>query len=83
MELGLELLPHLPYSPDLAPSDYHLFRSLEHTLRGTNFNNVEEVKAHLEKVFNAKSKDFFEKGIEQFQNSQHNNKNSLYAGKTC
>jgi hypothetical protein len=26
-ELDWEILPH-PYSPDLAPSDYHLFRSL-------------------------------------------------------
>jgi hypothetical protein len=27
-ELDWEILPHQPYSSDLAPSDYHLFRSL-------------------------------------------------------
>jgi transposase len=27
-EIDWEILPHPPYSPDLAPSDYHLFRSL-------------------------------------------------------
>jgi histone-lysine N-methyltransferase SETMAR len=26
-ELDREILPHPPYSPDLAPSDYYLFRS--------------------------------------------------------
>ncbi len=31
-DLGWEVLPHLPYSPNIAPSDYHLFRSLQHFL---------------------------------------------------
>jgi histone-lysine N-methyltransferase SETMAR len=28
-ELNWEILDHPPYSPDLAPSDYHLFRSFK------------------------------------------------------
>jgi histone-lysine N-methyltransferase SETMAR len=31
---GCELLSHPPYSPDLAPSDYHLFGPLKDHLRG-------------------------------------------------
>jgi hypothetical protein len=31
-ELDWEILPHPPYSPDLAPSDYHLFPSLSPTI---------------------------------------------------
>jgi hypothetical protein len=31
-ELDSEILSHPPYSPDLAPSDYHLFRSLSPTI---------------------------------------------------
>jgi histone-lysine N-methyltransferase SETMAR len=30
-ELDWKILPHPPYSPDLASSDYHLFRSLSPT----------------------------------------------------
>ncbi|KAM8702325.1 hypothetical protein ACLKA7_004989 [Drosophila subpalustris] len=35
-ELGFELLPHPPYSPDLAPSDYWLFADLKKMLRVKN-----------------------------------------------
>jgi len=35
--------PHPPYSPDLAPSDYHLFGPLKGHLGGTRFCNNEEV----------------------------------------
>ena len=36
LELGWEVWPHPPYSHDLAPSDYHLFRSLQKHLNGKN-----------------------------------------------
>jgi histone-lysine N-methyltransferase SETMAR len=32
-KMGWTVLPHLPYSPDLAPSDFHLFVSLKDVLR--------------------------------------------------
>ncbi|GFV42526.1 histone-lysine N-methyltransferase SETMAR [Trichonephila clavipes] len=32
--LGWEVLGHPPYSPDIAPSDYYLFRSLQNYLTG-------------------------------------------------
>ena len=27
-----DVLPHPPYSPDIAPSDYHSFKSMAHSL---------------------------------------------------
>jgi histone-lysine N-methyltransferase SETMAR len=38
LELDLEILPHPPYSPDLAPSDHYLLRSLFSNLRGVSLN---------------------------------------------
>jgi hypothetical protein len=32
--LGFQCLDHPPYSPDLAPSDYHLFPGLKKQLKG-------------------------------------------------
>jgi [histone H3]-lysine36 N-dimethyltransferase SETMAR len=33
MELDWEVLPHPPYSPDIAPSDYHLFRAMDNFMQ--------------------------------------------------
>jgi histone-lysine N-methyltransferase SETMAR len=43
--LGLTLLPHPAYSPNLAPSNFHLFPELNEDLRGQNFSSDEEAKA--------------------------------------
>ena len=32
-ELGYEVLPHPPYSPDLSPTDYHFFKHLDNFLQ--------------------------------------------------
>ena len=46
MELGWEVLSHPSYSPDLAPSDYHLFLALQHFLNGKSFMKMEMLKQH-------------------------------------
>ena len=40
-----EFLEHPPYSPDLVPSDFHLFSSLKKFLAGQRFTCDDEVKA--------------------------------------
>ena len=53
---------HPPYSPDLAPSDYYLFRSLQN-LNGETFNNDAAVKSHLVLFFDGKDQKFYKRGI--------------------
>lgn len=42
-ELGLKRLPHPPYSPDIAPSDFFLFGYLKKQLEGYLFESHEEL----------------------------------------
>ncbi|GFV53546.1 histone-lysine N-methyltransferase SETMAR [Trichonephila clavipes] len=41
-ELGWEVLMHPPYSPDLAPSDYHLFHALKNFLSDKKLESRED-----------------------------------------
>lgn len=36
---NIEVVPHAPYSPDLAPSDFWLFPAMKDTLRGRTFSS--------------------------------------------
>lgn len=62
-ELGWEVLMHPPYSPDLAPSDYHLFRSLQNSLNGVKLDSKEACENHLDQFFAQKPQKFFNDGI--------------------
>jgi len=44
VQLGWDVLSHPPYSSDLEPSDYHLFRSLQNSLNGKNFDFLKACK---------------------------------------
>lgn len=50
-ELDWDVLLHPSYSPDLAPSDCHLFRSLENDLRGKHFESLEHITMSLLQFF--------------------------------
>ena len=63
LQLGWEVLIHLLYSLDIAPLDFHLFRSLQNSLNGKNFNSLEDCKRDLEQFFAQKDKKFWEDGI--------------------
>jgi len=45
LQLGLEVLPHPPYSPDLAPSDYHLFGPMKKMLGEQKFASDTELQS--------------------------------------
>ncbi|GFY24200.1 histone-lysine N-methyltransferase SETMAR [Trichonephila clavipes] len=62
-ELGWEVLMHPPYSPDLAPSDYHLFLALQNFLSDKKLGSREDCENRLLDVFANKSQDFYERGI--------------------
>ena len=63
LELGWKVMPHQPYSPDLAPSDYHLFSSLQSHLNGKTFDSNEAVKNELIQFFASKNQTFYERRI--------------------
>jgi histone-lysine N-methyltransferase SETMAR len=57
--LGFQCLDHPPYSPDLAPSNYHLFPGLKKQLKGRNFASDAEVIAVAETWLDGQSSEFF------------------------
>ncbi|GFW27894.1 mariner Mos1 transposase [Trichonephila clavipes] len=60
LQLEWDTMPHPPYSPDLAPSDYYLFRSLQNFLTLTS---NKEVKNHIGQFFASKDQKVSERGI--------------------
>jgi hypothetical protein len=56
-------LPHLPYSPDLTPSDYHMFGPLKEAMGGKKFRSVEEVYQAVHEWLRIRPQEFFSRGI--------------------
>ena len=57
--LGFQCRDHPPYSPDLAPLDYHFFRGLKKQLKGRHFSSNMEVIAALETWLDGQPSEFF------------------------
>jgi hypothetical protein len=60
-----ELFDHPPYSPDLAPSDYHLFTYPKNWLGSQLFNNNEELAESVKTWLSSQAADFFDTSIQK------------------
>jgi len=58
--LGFHFLDHPPYSPDLAPSDYHLFSGLKKQLKVRHFSSDADIIAAAETWLDGQYSNFFE-----------------------
>jgi histone-lysine N-methyltransferase SETMAR len=56
---GWERLDHAPYSPDLAPSDFHFFPTLKRTLEGRRFTTNKDDEAPVR----TRDTDFYQQGF--------------------
>jgi len=76
-ELGWEVLMHPLYSSDIAPSDYHLFRSLQNSLNGVKLASKEACENYLKQFFDQKPQKFYRDRImalpQKWQNIIENN----------
>uniref|UniRef100_A0A8R1DLM7 HTH_48 domain-containing protein n=1 Tax=Caenorhabditis japonica TaxID=281687 RepID=A0A8R1DLM7_CAEJA len=64
--LNWDTVPDPPYSSDIAPSDYHLFRSLKLFLKEKRFAKRENLKTAVFDFFDSQSAAFWKKGIDDF-----------------
>lgn len=63
-KMGWSVVPHPPYSPDLAPSDFYLFGPLKEHLRGCRFNDLDEVKTAVKSWVKKQPPEFFQNGFD-------------------
>ena len=62
---GWEQIDHPPYSPDLAPSDFHLFLHLKKFLAGQRFENDDDLKDAVKKWLTSQAAAFYEEGVQK------------------
>ena len=59
--MGIKTVPHPPYSPDLAPCDFCLFRML----RGCRYERTEEMKEAVTMVIDTLTQEDFDGALQQ------------------
>jgi hypothetical protein len=63
-EFGWEVFEHPAYSPDFAPSDFHMFPALKEFLGGRRFRSDKEVKDAIKKWLNGLAAEVYDEDIQ-------------------
>lgn len=61
---NIALVPHPPYSPDLAPCDFSFFPQMKLKLKGRRFETIEDVQSATREVLKTFEEGFFRKSFE-------------------
>ncbi|KAI6655685.1 Histone-lysine N-methyltransferase SETMAR-like [Oopsacas minuta] len=64
-DLGFECLPHPPYCPDFAPSDYWLFGEMKRPLGGKRFEDFKWLEYEIKQWEKGIPKEFYTTGLEK------------------
>ena len=70
--LGFQCLDHPAYSPDLAPSEYHLFPGLKKQLKGRHFSSDAGVIAAAETWLDGTNYSTFLSGLQKLEQRAKN-----------
>ncbi|CAO4387947.1 unnamed protein product [Caenorhabditis nigoni] len=69
--MGWDVLSHAPYSPDTAPSDHHVFRSMKHSFAEKYSKNNDMIKKWVDEYFASQSTEFFYRGSHSMRERGH------------
>jgi histone-lysine N-methyltransferase SETMAR len=61
---NMVIIPHPPYSPDLAPCDFALFPKLKMKLKGPRFATVSDIQRESQVVLDSIKENYFHGGFE-------------------
>ena len=61
------VVPHPPYSPDLAPADFFLFPKLKTTLKGRHFQTIEEIQENATRELRAITESAFQEAFQKLK----------------
>ena len=63
----IPVIPHPPYSPDLAPCDFFLFPKMKLKLKGRRFDTIEEIQAETQKVLDTLTEKDFQEAFQKWR----------------
>jgi len=61
------IMPHPPYSPDLAPADFFLFPKIKTTLKGRHFQTIEEIQENVIRELCTITESAFQEAFQQWK----------------
>jgi hypothetical protein len=63
----MAVIPHSPYSPDLAPWHFFLFPKIKLKLKGRRFDSTEEIQAESQRLLDTLTKQNFQEAFQKWR----------------